>query len=116
MTSAPTRPNLTEFRPYAMFDDRLDCIRVFTRDCSVKEIRINERITLFEDNFPTGEYKYVGFAIKGAKHLCKECGFDLSIPVRITAILDVLVASAPGIIRAVIDGIARPMVSNTEGI
>ena len=30
-------PKSGEFRPCAFFDDRLDCIRVIARDCSIYE-------------------------------------------------------------------------------
>jgi len=109
---------LQEFRPFALYDDRLDCIRVITRDCSVTDVRVNGRITLLEDNHAGSNkaFKYVGFTIKGAKHLCRECGFDLNLPVRISDLLDVIVAASPEpVVRAIVDGIARPL-AESEGI
>ena len=61
----------SDFRPCAYFDDRLDCIRVVIKDCSVLETRINPVLTLLEDNYyaeSKGSPRYVGFTIKGASH------------------------------------------------
>ena len=84
------------FRPCAFFDQRLDCIRVVVRDCSILETRINKYLTLLEDNYEvSGENRYVGFTIKGARHFCQEHGFDLSTPVDISKLLDSIVAIFP---------------------
>src|SRR5450432_3435060 len=70
-----------EFRTCAFFDDRLDCIRVIARDCSVLETRINQSLTVLEDNYyqdsDRKHRQYVGFTIKGARYFCYEHGFDL---------------------------------------
>jgi hypothetical protein len=103
------------FRPFAVFDESLDCIRVVTRDCSAGEVRINERITLLEDNHwapPRGKY-YVGFTIKGAKHFCHEQGFDLKTPIRLAEILDRIVATFPDLaVRVAVKAVARPIVDD----
>jgi hypothetical protein len=56
-----------DFRPFAVFDAPLDCIRVGWRDCSVTEIRINDLLTVLEANYPSvpGASEIVGFSIKG---------------------------------------------------
>ena len=101
------------FRPCALYDEPLDCIRVFSRDCSVTEIRINSLITVLEENYPASgsSRKYVGFTINGARHFCKENGLDLATPIKLTEILDKIFASSPTLlIRMFVDGFARPLV------
>lgn len=102
-----------EFRPCALYDESLDCIRVFSRDCSVTEIRINSLITVLEENYPSfgSGRKYVGFTVKGARHFCQANGLSLSTPIRLTELLDKVLASSPTpLIRMFVDGVARPLV------
>jgi hypothetical protein len=58
----------SSFKPVAYYDERLDCIRVITRDCSVSEIRVDAFLTLAEDNHPASGAnvldRYVGFTVK----------------------------------------------------
>ena len=101
-----------EFRPCAFFDVRLDCIRVVVRDCSILETRINEALTVLEDNYyqESGKRRYVGFTIKGAAYFCKHHGFDLSVPVNIGKLLDAILTSFPSkMAELAVDGIARPL-------
>jgi hypothetical protein len=106
------RGKSTKFRPCAFFDDRLDCIRVIARDCSVLETRINKHLTLLEDNYAESEQKrYVGFTVKGARHFCQEHGFDLSTPIDIGRLLDAILASSPEpAVQMSIRLVARPMI------
>ncbi len=107
------------FRPFALFDASLDCIRVVIRDCSATEVRVNERITILEDQYysPARGRKYVGFTIKGAKHFCHEQGLSLDYPIRLTEILDRIVAMFPDLaVRLAVNAIARPMVEETPGV
>jgi hypothetical protein len=102
-----------KFRACAFFDDRLDCIRVIARDCSVLETRVNPRITILEDNYysESGEKQYVGFTVKGARHFCKEHDFNLSAPIEMTALLDAILASFPEVaVELFVNAIARPLV------
>lgn len=107
------------FRASAVFDEPLDCIRVVARDCSVTETRVSEIITVLEDSYwvaPRGR-RYVGFTIKGAKHFCKEQGFNLSTPIRLTEILDRILATFPDVsVRLAVDAVARPLVEEIPGI
>ena len=102
-----------QFRPGAFFDDRLDCIRVIAKDCSFMETRIDEHLTVLEDNYadendPT---PYVGFTIKGARHFCHDNGFSLDAPIQVSALLDAVLKSFPGVLVEVfVNGIARPLV------
>jgi hypothetical protein len=99
------------FRPCAIFDERLDCIRVVARDSSVTEIRIDNRLTVLEDNHPKYGRKYVGFTIKGARHFCSEQGVRLAAPVRLADILDRLVAASPEpAVGIAVNAIAKPLV------
>lgn len=56
------------FRPCAVFDEQLDCVRVNWRDCSQVEERINQWLTLCYDNYPDGQTRLVGFNLKGVAH------------------------------------------------
>ena len=107
----------SEFRPRALLDTRLDCIRVITRDCSVMETRVNELLTVLEANYPRGR-KCVGFTIKGAEHLCHKYHLDTSA-VKITAVLDAVLEACPGVVvEAFVDHVARPLIrdANIEDI
>jgi hypothetical protein len=102
-----------EFRPCAFFDDRLDCIRVIARDCSVLETRINPSLTVLEDNYyqELDRKPYVGFTIKGARHFCHDHGFDLNSPIDISALLDAVLKAFPELaVELFVNGIARPLV------
>jgi hypothetical protein len=103
---------LVAFRPCAFFDERLDCIRVIARDCSVMEERINDRVTVLIDNYYPGQGRkqYVGFTIKGAKHFCREHGWNASRSVKMTAFLDALLASFPElVVEWFIEKVAKPL-------
>lgn len=103
------------FRPCAFYDDRLDCIRVIARDCSVVEERINDRLTVLVDNYhqAKGRKQFVGFTLKGARHFCQEHGLSLATSLRVTEILDALIAGSPSlVVQLVINHIARPLVQD----
>jgi hypothetical protein len=105
------------FRPCAFFDESLDCIRLIARDCSVLEERINDRVTVLIDNYypNRGTKKYVGFTIKGAKHFCREQGWDTSTSIKLTALLDALLASSPElVVEWFIDQVARPLIQEMQ--
>ncbi len=106
----------TKFRPCAYFDERLDCIRVIARDCSVLETRINKYMTILEDNYEeSGEKRYVGFTVKGARHFCKEHAIDLSAPVDISRVLDAILASFPEpAVQMSIRLVARPLMKKEK--
>jgi hypothetical protein len=106
----------TKFRPCAFFDDRLDCIRVIARDCSVLETRINKHMTLLEDNYAESEQKrYVGFTVKGARHFCKQNNIDLSTPVDISRLLDAILANSPEpAVQMSIRLVARPLIKKEK--
>ena len=106
-----------EFRPCAFFDDRLDCVRVIARDCSVYEERVNDRLTVLVDNYHErpGRKKYVGFTIKGARHFCQEHGLHLGTSVKMTELLDAVLASSPEpVVMFFVDLIARPLVEEEK--
>jgi hypothetical protein len=103
-----------EFRPCAFFDDRLDCIRVIARDCSVLEERINDRLTVLLDNHHVhrqGSGKYVGFTVKGARHFCDEHGWDTAASITVRQLIDAILASSPEVVvEWFVDVVARPLV------
>jgi len=105
-------PGLASFRPCAFFDDRLDCIRVIARDCSVLETRVNPLLTVLEANYPqSAGRKCVGFTVKGARHFCKQHKLDLSTPIKISDLLDAMLQAMPNVVvEAFVDHVARPLV------
>jgi hypothetical protein len=106
-------PNSGGFRPCAFLDDRLDCIRVIARDCSVCEERVTDRLTVLVDNYPhpPERKKYVGFTIKGARHFCQEHGLRLGTSLKMTELLDAVLASSPEpAVMFFVDLIGRPLV------
>lgn len=106
-----------KFRPCAFFDERLDCIRVITRDCSVLEERISPRVTVLLDNyFPSrGDKQYVGFTIKGARHFCLQHQLPIGSPIKLTALLDALTKSSPEVVvQLFVDHVAKPLVREEE--
>ena len=86
------------FRPCAFFDEGLDCIRVIARDCSVVEERVSEHVTVLMDNYypEPGRRQYVGFTIKGARHLCKQHGWDTARSIEMAQLLDAVASSYLG--------------------
>lgn len=105
--------NAGEFRPCAFFDERLDCIRVVTRDCSVLEERINAYVTVLIDNYypEPGRKQYVGFTIKGARHFCKQSGLALAAPMKLSQVIDALIASSPDVVvQWFVDVVAKPLI------
>lgn len=114
-------PYANEFRPCAFFDDRLDCIRVIARDCSVCEERVNQWFTVLIDNYHerTGRMKYVGFTIKGARYFCQQRGLELGSPIKMTQLLDAILANSSELaVMFFVDAIARPLVKqgNIESV
>jgi hypothetical protein len=104
------------FRPCAFYDDRLDCIRVVARDCTVLEERVNERLTVLIDLHPQpGLKKYVGFTVKGAQHFCEEHRLNLATSVKVTQIADALLQSFPDpAVMMFVDLIAKSLVEDDK--
>lgn len=106
-----------EFRPCVVFDERLDCVRVVARDCSIMETRLNSLITILEDNYypGSGGKRFVGFTIKGARYFCDTHGLNTSSPITLSAILDKILAVSPElVVQIFIDGIARPLIEQEQ--
>ena len=104
------------FRPCAWFDAPLDCIRIIVRDCSYSEIRINQFLTLLEENYPAtqDEPEYVGFTLKGVKHLCKTHGIPLDAPVKLADIFDLVLSESEPHVRPTYFKVVRPMVTKSQ--
>lgn len=104
------------FRPCAFFDERLDCIRVITKDCSVLEERIGNRVTILYDlHSPRRRKQCVGFTLKGAYHLCQQHGWDPVRPIKMSQFLDAILASVPEkAVKVFIELVAKPMVEDVE--
>lgn len=102
------------FRPYAVFDEQLDCIRVVTYDCSANEIRVNELLTILEPNYPGhGVPDLVGFTIKGVAHICEAQGIPADAPWKLADFIDAIVKASP-IVRFTVDRHVRPLVAQTR--
>jgi hypothetical protein len=101
-----------DFHPCAWFEERLDCIRVLVRDCGILESRINERFTVLEDAYyeEDGGKRYVGFTFKGAKHFCKQQGWDLDAPIKLADFVDAILKNFPGpLVEWFVDIVAKPI-------
>ena len=97
-----------EFRPCAWFDSPLDCIRIVVRDCSHSEIRINRFLTVLEANY-SNEPEYIGFTLKGMRHLCKEHGIRLDTPVKLAQLFDVILRDSEPLIRPTYYMVVKPL-------
>ena len=93
----PKGVKVETFRPVAYYDTYMDCIRVLTHDRSVTEHRIDETFTVCECNH-RGPYdpEYVGFTIKGVRHLFKQIGIPLDGVYKLADLIDLLVKYRPG--------------------
>lgn len=104
------------FVPHAVFDVHLDCIRVLIRDASVTEVRIDEDLTVYRDNFPVNfGSEYVGFTLKGVNHLLHELGMEFDRAYKVSEILDAIVKQRPASTMAVIlDLIKVPLLAAAD--
>ena len=102
-----------EFRPCAWFDSSLDCIRIVVRDCSHSEIRINHFLTVLEANYSV-EPEYVGFTLKGVRHLCKEHGIPLDMPVKLAQLFDVILRDSEPLIRPTYYKVVKPLAAESK--
>lgn len=106
------------FRPCAIYQERMDSIRVVVRDCSLTATRINDLVTVLEDTYykpGRGVERYVGFTLKGVKRFCEKIGIATVGPVKLGEILDGIIQEFPDQqIEMAIDGIARRFVDETE--
>lgn len=91
---------IKEFRPFAHYDQFLDCIRVYTHDRSVTEQRIDESITLFRCNHATKfDPKYVGFSLKGVSHALNEIGLPMNRAYKLAELIDKIVKGRPSFVN-----------------
>jgi hypothetical protein len=104
------------FRPCAYFEDRLDCIRVITKDCRVLEERLNARITIHWNLQPAASQREcVGFTFKGALHFCERHSLDITRPIEIGAFLDAIARTEQETAaRAFVELVARPLVHDGQ--
>jgi hypothetical protein len=93
----PGGTGVADFVPVAYYDKHMDCIRVFTHDRSVTEVRIDRTFTLHRCNRPSPmDPKYVGFTIKGVQHIFNEVGLPKDRVIRLAEIIDAMVKHHPG--------------------
>jgi hypothetical protein len=113
-----TLASVGEFRPFALFDEPLDCIRVVLRDCSVTEIRISDLLTLLEANYPTaaGQSEIVGFTFKGVAHICATHNIPASTPWKLADIFDALLRVAPPRDRIIGRNLVQPLVQELRDL
>lgn len=95
--SLPDGVTVGKFAPVAYYDSYMDCIRVYTHDRSVTEHRIDGFFTVHECNARHDlDPVYVGFTIKGVRHLFKEIGLPLDGVYKLAEVIDKLVRHRPG--------------------
>jgi hypothetical protein len=95
--SLPDGVSIATFSPVAYYDKHMDCIRVLTHDRSVTEHRINELFTVYECNHRgTFDPEYVGFSIKGVRHLFSQIGLPLDGVYSLADIINRIVSHSPG--------------------
>lgn len=86
-----------EFKPVAYYDPHMDFIRVCTHDASVTELRFDEFLTLHQCNSRSDTCpEFVGFTLKGIKHLFDELRVPLEGVIPLTALIDQIVKHQPG--------------------
>lgn len=80
----------SEFKPYACYNKHLDKIVFYGKDCSIMSERKNKIFTLLKDAHHQEEY--IGFAIKGVRHMLNEIGLtgreSLTLAELLTKIVD----------------------------
>jgi hypothetical protein len=87
---------LAEFQPIAYYDQHMDFIRVCTHDRSVTELRCGDTLTLHACNHRTEfDPRFVGFTIKGIKHLFNELNLPLEGVYPLIEIIDRMVKREP---------------------
>lgn len=64
----------SKFEPYAFYNKHLDKIVFYGKDCSIVAERKNKLYTLLRNAHGKGEY--IGFAIKGIRHVLTEVGLS----------------------------------------
>ncbi|HXK40072.1 MAG TPA: hypothetical protein VJ837_04540 [Candidatus Paceibacterota bacterium] len=100
-----------KFKPFAVFDEQLDCIRVVWRDCSANEIRVSKLITILEDNYPeSGKPECVGVTIKGVAHICETSGISPDAPWKLADLLDAVAKMDKPVGRYTLERDVRPNV------
>jgi hypothetical protein len=94
----PEGITIASFAPVAYYDKHMDCIRVLTHDRSVTEHRIDEVFTVFECNHRAGAFdpEYIGFSIKGVRHLFDDIGIPLDGVYRLADLIGKIVRHKPG--------------------
>jgi hypothetical protein len=94
--SLPEGAELMKFVPVAYYDKHMDCIRVLTLNRSVTEHRIDEFFTVCECNHRGPcDPQYVGFTIKGVRHLFNEIGIPLDGVYRLTDLINRIIKHRP---------------------
>ena len=95
--SLPEDISIATFSPVAYYDKHMDCIRVLTHDRSMTEHRIDGIFTVYECNHRGPcDPEYVGFAIKGVRHLFNEIGLPLEGVYRLADLIKRIVNHRPG--------------------
>ena len=85
---------LAEFKPFAYYDNHLDCIRVQIRDCSVLEERKNKIFTVLKANHAKSG-SLVGFNIKGVRHLFEQLGLNRQACYKVADLMNAIVRLYP---------------------
>lgn len=85
------------FRPVAFWHKELNTIVVVVRDCSACHVRVNDGLTLMEDQYPEDdEDRYVGFEVHATPGFYENEGLLSGGSVELNQALDMLVRKFPG--------------------
>jgi hypothetical protein len=106
---------LQVFTPVAYYDKHMDCIRVVTVDRSATEVRIDGFITVCKANHRSDvDAEYVGFVLKGVRHLFATVGIEQTGVYRLVEIIDRIVKYKPGSAMAEILGLVYGKFDNVD--
>jgi|SRR5579884_4282453 len=85
-----------KFVPIAYYDKHMDCIRVLTHDRSITEHRLDGFLTPCECNHRSEfDPEYVGFVLKGVRHLFARVGLPLDGVYKLAEIIDRIIKHQP---------------------
>lgn len=83
---------IPKFKPFAVYDEQLDTIRVMVRDCSYCQMWYGGGIFLLEDNYPrrrnSFRKRFVGFEIECVRSLCSRFSLPFKNQLELLEVLE----------------------------
>lgn len=102
-----------EFRSVAFWHGELNTVVVVVRDCNTCHVRINDGLTLMEDNYPEpGEDKYAGFEVHATPKFYEHEGLLFDGQIDLNRVLDLLARRFPNNLSEV--GICRRLLEKLK--